>query len=131
MRKDDKISYAGISEYSSNSEISRARTLFFKGKKNFLVVTERFHFYRRYKLRGARTIVFYSLPEHARFYAEFMQTPFLHAQKGTEGEGEVDVEDVSARVLVSRFDALKLERVVGTSDARQILGRGDERFVYA
>lgn len=46
-------------------------------------------------------------------------------------EAEVDAEDVSSRVLVSRFDALKLERIIGSKDARQILSRGDERFVYA
>lgn len=131
FRKDDKISYTSISEYSSNSEISRARTMFFKGKKSFMVVTERFHFYRRYKLRGAKTIVFYALPEHAQFYTEFMETPFLPGRNGDGDEVDVDVEEVSSRVLVSRFDALKLERVIGSQDARQILSRGDDRFVYA
>ena len=43
----DDLDYAVLSEYSSNSEISRARTNFFNGKKAFLVVTERFHFFRR------------------------------------------------------------------------------------
>ncbi len=47
LREKDDVEYAAISEYSSNQEISRARTSFFKGKKAFLVVTERFHFYRR------------------------------------------------------------------------------------
>jgi hypothetical protein len=131
-RPESKISYAAISEYSSNSEISRARTTFFKGKKDFLVVTERFHFYRRYKLRGAKTIVYYSLPDHARFYAEFAQTPFLPSRKnGEETEAEVEVEEVSTRVLFSRFDALKLERVVGSVDARRMLASGEERFVFA
>jgi len=131
-RPESKISYAAISEYSSNSEISRARTTFFKGKKDFLIVTERFHFYRRYKLRGAKTIVYYSLPEHARFYAEFAQTPFLPSRKnGEEAEAEVEVEEVSTRVLFSRFDALRLERVVGSVDARRMLASGEERFVYA
>jgi U3 small nucleolar RNA-associated protein 25 len=105
--------------------------MFFKGKKSFLVVTERFHFYRRYKLRGAKTIVFYALPEHAQFYREFMETPFLPGRNGDGDEVEVDVEEVSSRVLISRFDALKLERVIGSQDARQILSRGDDRFVYA
>jgi len=131
-RPDSKISYAAISEYSSNSEISRARTTFFKGKKDFLIVTERFHFYRRYKLRGAKTIVYYSLPEHAQFYSEFAQTPFLPSRKnGEEAEADVEVEEVSTRVLFSRFDALRLERVVGSVDARRMLASGEERFVFA
>jgi len=116
--------------YSSNAEISRARTLFFKGKKSFLLVTERFHFYRRYKLRGAKTIVFYSLPDHAQFYAEFMQTPFLPGRNGQGELVDVDEAEVSSRVLISRFDVLKLERVVGSEDARQMLGSGEGRFEY-
>ncbi|ORY35751.1 hypothetical protein BCR39DRAFT_511920 [Naematelia encephala] len=130
LRKADEVSFAAISEYSSNSEISKARTLFFKGKKSFLIVTERFHFYRRYRLRGAKTIVFYALPDHAQFYAEFLHTPFLPPQNKTGEEVEVDEGEISSRVLFSRFDVLKLERVVGSADARRMLGSGEGRFEF-
>ncbi|WWC71472.1 uncharacterized protein I206_105430 [Kwoniella pini CBS 10737] len=128
LRKNDVTTYAAISEYSSNSEISKARTLFFKGKKAFLIVTERLHFYRRYKIRGAKTVVFYSLPDHAQFYSEFMNTPFL----GSKGQGEVEVDEaeVSSRVLFSKFDALKLERVVGSTNARRLLTSGEGRLEF-
>lgn len=116
--------------YSSNAEISRARTLFFKGKKHFLLVTERFHFYRRYKIRGAKTLVFYALPDHAQFYAEFMATPFLPGKNGQGEEVDVDEAEVGARVLISRFDVLKLERVVGSNDARRMLSSGEGRFEF-
>ncbi|WWD19158.1 hypothetical protein CI109_103616 [Kwoniella shandongensis] len=131
LRKTDQVTFAAISEYSSNAEISRARTLFFKGKKAFLLVTERFHFYRRYKIRGAKTIVFYSLPEHVQFYSEFMQTPFLPS-KNAQGvlEAEVDEGEVSGKTLFSRFDALKLERVVGTENARRLLKSEESRFEF-
>jgi hypothetical protein len=33
--------------YSTNQDISRARQAFFKGSKSFLLVSERFHFYKR------------------------------------------------------------------------------------
>ncbi|ODN90832.1 U3 small nucleolar RNA-associated protein 25 [Cryptococcus wingfieldii CBS 7118] len=130
LRKEDKVSFAAISEYSSGSEISRARTLFFKGKKAFLIVTERFHFYRRYKLRGAKTIVFYSLPDHAQFYSEFMDTPFQVSKNKSGEEVDVDEAEVSSRVLFSRFDVLKLERVIGTENARKLLKSGDGRFEF-
>jgi U3 small nucleolar RNA-associated protein 25 len=123
--------------YSSNSEISRARTLFFKSKKSFLLVTERFHFYRRYLLRGAKTIVWYTPPSHAQFYAEFLHTPFLPSRKAQEGgldagemEVEVDEGEISCRTLFSRFDSMKLERVVGSSHARRMLGSGEGRFEF-
>lgn len=120
-----------LPRYSSNSEISRARTLFFKGKKAFLILTERFHFYRRYRIRGARTVVFYAPPDHARFYAEFLHTPFIPTKKG-EGEAPVEVDEgeITSRALFSRFDVLRLERVVGSENAKQMLGRAEGRFKF-
>ena len=40
-------SFTVLSEYSSNQDISRARQAFFSGKKAFLLISERFHFFRR------------------------------------------------------------------------------------
>ncbi|BEJ14162.1 hypothetical protein CspHIS471_0313360 [Cutaneotrichosporon sp. HIS471] len=130
LRKTGTVTYAALSEYSSNSEISRARTQFFKGKRAFLIVTERFHFYRRYRLRGARTLVFYSLPEHAAFYAEFLAMPFVAARGAGEVDEDVDPADVRAHTLFSRFDVLRLERVVGHTDARKMLASGETRFEF-
>jgi U3 small nucleolar RNA-associated protein 25 len=94
------------------------------------LITERFHFYRRYKIRGAKTIVFYSLPEHAQFYSEFLQTPFLPS-KGKDGvELDVDEDEVSTRVMVSKFDLLRLERVVGSGNARRILASEEARVEF-
>ena len=36
-----------LHRYSSNQDISRARQAFFQGKKSFLLISERFHFYKR------------------------------------------------------------------------------------
>ncbi|KAJ9121655.1 hypothetical protein QFC22_002275 [Naganishia vaughanmartiniae] len=130
MKKREDLNIAAISEYSSNQEISAARTAFFKGKKDFLVVTERFHFYRRYRLRGAKTIVFYSLPDHAAFYPELMAGPFIPSATGKQTI-EIDEADVSSRVAFSKFDWLKLERVVGTEAARRMITDRDEtRFTF-
>jgi U3 small nucleolar RNA-associated protein 25 len=130
LRKSGAVTFAQISEYSSPAEISKARTLFFKGKRAMLVVTERFHFYRRYKLRGAHTVVFYQLPVHAAFYAEFLSMPFAASQSKGEVDDEVDPADVSSRVLVSRFDCLRLERVVGKEDVGKMLRSTEPRFEY-
>jgi U3 small nucleolar RNA-associated protein 25 len=129
MRKMDKISFAAISEYSSNQEISAARTGFFKGKKSFLVITERFHFYRRYRLRGAKTIVFYALPEHADFYAEFMASPFLPSATGKQTI-DIDEAEVTSRVAYSKFDYLKLERIVGTENAKRMITDDESKFTF-
>lgn len=136
------LSLLSICRYSSNSEISRARTNFFNGKKSFLVITERFHFFRRYKIRGARTVVFYAPPEHAAFYAEYLQYPFLkrEVQKGkkvsSDGEKEMTMEsleasEVSCQTVFSKYDFLRLERIVGTEDARRMSSKEEgEKFSF-
>lgn len=131
LKKQGTLSFTAISEYSSNSEISRARTLFFKGKKDFLFITERFHFYRRYRLRGAKTVVWYSLPKHSQFYAEFLATPFIPGKGQTEADVDTDPAEVSSKALFSRFDVLRLERVVGHTDARLMLSSSDSKFEFA
>lgn len=45
--KKEEIKFASTCEYSSKSEVSRARHFFQKGERQFLLFTERFHFYKR------------------------------------------------------------------------------------
>ncbi|PAV18929.1 digestive organ expansion factor [Pyrrhoderma noxium] len=107
------VSFTVLSEYSSNQDISRARQAFFSGKKNFLLISERFHFFRRYKIRGVRNILFYSLPNHAQFYSEFLSAPFL--------DDGVEASDVTCKSLYSKYDWMKLERIVGTESSLDLL----------
>lgn len=46
--KKEELNFAHICEYSSKSGICRARHLFLSGEKQFLIITERFHFYKRW-----------------------------------------------------------------------------------
>ncbi|KAH9942377.1 digestive organ expansion factor [Epithele typhae] len=113
FRKTAGHSFAVLSEYSSNQDISRARQAFFSGKKAFLLVSERFHFFRRYKLRGIRNLVFYAPPDHPQFYTEFLSYPFL--------DDDVDASDVTCKVLYSKYDWLRLERIAGTEGAAELI----------
>ncbi|THH30402.1 hypothetical protein EUX98_g3765 [Antrodiella citrinella] len=110
------LQFTVLSEYSSNQDISRARQSFFNGKKAFLLVSERFHFFRRYKLRGIRNLIFYGPPDHAQFYAEFISYPFL--------DDGVEPSDVSCRVLYSKYDWMRLERIAGTDGAAALTKQG-------
>ncbi|KAH9858485.1 digestive organ expansion factor [Lenzites betulinus] len=116
FRKNVGVSFSVLSEYSSNQDISRARQAFFAGKSAFLLVSERFHFFRRYKIRGIRNLIFYGPPDHPQFYTEYLSYPFLD-------EG-VDGSDVVSRVLYSKYDWLRLERIAGTEGAAALIKRG-------
>ncbi|KAG6874514.1 hypothetical protein C0995_010425 [Termitomyces sp. Mi166 len=48
FKKHSGVSFTVLSEYSTNQDISRARQAFFQGKKSFLLISERFHFYKRH-----------------------------------------------------------------------------------
>ncbi|GAA6014423.1 hypothetical protein JCM11491_007048 [Sporobolomyces phaffii] len=129
-KKLDDFSFTSISEYTPTPDVSRARGLFFSGKKKFLVVTERFHFFRRYRLRGAKTVVFYAPPSHPDYYPEVLSFPFTSASTTPGGpltldpDVEVDESELSAHVVFSKFDLLRLERIVGTKDARRMCNVG-------
>ncbi|KAI8644844.1 hypothetical protein BD408DRAFT_339777 [Parasitella parasitica] len=46
--EDNRYSYEPCSEYASGPAITRSRAQFFHGRSNFLLYTERLHFFRRY-----------------------------------------------------------------------------------
>ncbi|EIW82849.1 DUF1253-domain-containing protein [Coniophora puteana RWD-64-598 SS2] len=113
FRKNSPVSFAVLSEYSSNQDISRARQGFFSGKKSFLLISERFHFYRRYKIRGIRNIIFYAPPDNAQFFSELLSYPFL--------DDGVDASDVSCRMLYCQYDRLRMERILGSKGVKSLI----------
>lgn len=65
-------------------------------------------------IRGTTSVVFYALPDNPVFYREVAGGFLLR----TVGEGKVEAGAVRVRVLFSRWDAMRLERVVGTKRVR-------------
>nr|XP_056708584.1 U3 small nucleolar RNA-associated protein 25 homolog [Euleptes europaea] len=112
FRKED-LSFMQICEYTNKSGISRARHFFLKGQKQFLIFTERFHFYKRYTIRGIRNLIFYELPTYPHFYSEV-----CNMMKLADGEEEATL---TCTVLYSKYDAQKLAAVVGVERAAQML----------
>ncbi|THU96784.1 digestive organ expansion factor [Dendrothele bispora CBS 962.96] len=107
------VTFTVLSEYSTNQDISRARQAFFAGNKSFLLMTERFHFYKRYKIRGIRNLIFYGPPDHPQFYSELLSYPFL--------DDGVESSDITCRVLYSKYDWFRLERIAGTEASVELV----------
>jgi len=101
-----EIPLAVLSEYATGPEISAARTRFYNGHAKLLLVSERFHFFHGYKVRGIKQLMFYSLPENKR--------AFLHWALSVEGNGDLPI-------IVSPFDALKAERILGTKRFQKLV----------
>ncbi|ONK64654.1 uncharacterized protein A4U43_C07F28440 [Asparagus officinalis] len=111
-------SFCLFGDYAEPRDISRARVWFFEGKRKIMLYTERAHFYRRYKIRGIKNLFIYSLPERKEFYPEIINM--------LEGSN-----NLMCNVLFSRFDHLRLERVVGTGAAKRMVSSDKKIFVFA
>ncbi|KAG0498385.1 hypothetical protein HPP92_003076 [Vanilla planifolia] len=104
-------------KYTKQSDVSRSRLWFFEGRRKIMLYTERAHFYHRYKIRGIKNLVIYSLPERKEFYTEMVNM--------LEGSNSM-----SCSVLFSRFDLYRLERIVGTASVTRMSSSDKATFVF-
>ncbi|XP_068573825.1 U3 small nucleolar RNA-associated protein 25 homolog [Cebidichthys violaceus] len=111
--KKEEINFTSICEYSSKSEVSRARHFLQKGDKQFLLFTERFHFYKRYTIKGIQNLIFYGLPSFPHFYSEVCNM-LAAGGRGSEASW-------TCTALYSRYDAQKLAAITGAQRAGQML----------
>ncbi|KAI8055410.1 hypothetical protein BDF22DRAFT_677007 [Syncephalis plumigaleata] len=116
------VNFVDICEYSEPTDISRSRTAFFHGDCDFMLYTERVHFYHRYRIRGAQHIFFYQLPEHAHFYPELLSV----LSDAVDG-----LRDLTISALYSRYDQLRLERIVGTQRAIRMIKGEKSAYLFA
>nr|XP_001915779.2 digestive organ expansion factor homolog [Equus caballus] len=111
--KKEELNFTHICEYTQKSGVSRARHFFLQGEKQFLLFTERFHFYKRYTIKGIRNLIFYELPTYPHFYSEVCNM-LRAASRGEEAAW-------TCTVLYSKYDAQRLAAVVGVERAAQML----------
>ncbi|KAL1770027.1 digestive organ expansion factor-like [Sigmodon hispidus] len=111
--KKEELNFTHICEYTQKSGVSRARHFFLQGEKQFLLLTERFHFYKRYTIKGIRNLIFYELPTYPHFYSEICNM-LKATRRGEEATW-------TCTVLYSKYDAQRLAAVVGVERAAQML----------
>ena len=77
-------------------------------------------------IRGARHIIFYSLPEYAHFYPELVN---LVQETGDDAD-TTGSTSISCTVLLTKYDKLALERIVGTKRCEHMLSSGKTTFMF-
>ena len=121
------ISFGAISENGTpqDREVRRARSHFLSGSHSVLLYTGRAHHFFRYKLRGVKKLVFYGLPDNPVHYQELVGMVQTSVEEGRIAAGEGVV-----RVVFSRWDGLKLERVVGSSRVGSMMKSGGDVYEF-
>ncbi|CAI5943671.1 unnamed protein product [Closterium sp. NIES-64] len=115
--KQENLSFCLLSEYTDERNVHRARAWFFQNRRRIMLYSERSHFYHRYRIRGIREVVFYSLPCYPHFYAEILNL--------LEG-----VDNASCAAIFTRFDNLELARIVGSSRSTRMLQSPNHTFMF-
>ena len=113
----EQLSFAHICEYTPSPNVVRARSHLYNGQRHYMLYTERFHYHHRIRVRGIRHIVFYGLPHFAEFYPEMLN--MMDSQT-----------DITCTVLYNKFDALRLEQIVGTARAQQLLAADKSTHLF-
>ncbi|QLL30409.1 hypothetical protein HG536_0A02260 [Torulaspora globosa] len=118
LKEKTTVLFGDINEYSDQRQLNSNRALFQQGRVKVLLYTERLHHFRRYEIKGAKSIVFYQPPGNSEFYGEVVR--FL-AKSALLGTADLNISTV--RTIYSKLDGLRLERIVGTKRAA-VLTRG-------
>jgi len=113
-----ELNFGSLSEYNTTGKSTKIRNQFANGEVDFVLYTERFHYFRRLKIKGVHHVIFYSPPEFAHFYPEVV------------GMIEDKVDLVSCTLLFSVFDMAEMERVVGTSRVRKLMTAPTDMAVF-
>lgn len=125
LKNHSKIVFGSINEYSSNSEIARARHQFLTGKLNILLYTERLHHFRRFDLSGVKLIFLYQIPLNPLFLNELVS--FV---KKSSKSNIVDLNLSFVKGIFSKWDFLSLESFFGREKAIQMCSYQNDVFEF-
>uniref|UniRef100_A0A0V0J7V9 U3 small nucleolar RNA-associated protein 25 homolog n=1 Tax=Schistocephalus solidus TaxID=70667 RepID=A0A0V0J7V9_SCHSO len=88
LLREESLSFCHIHEYLPDNEAERYRNLFDQGRIRIMLISERYYFFRRRKLRGARNFIFYGPPTFPWFVRELLSAAEVQPAPATNAVGE-------------------------------------------
>lgn len=80
-------------------------------------------------MQGATNLVFYSLPEHANYYVEFVEMMLANGNNTNQSESTATPQS-TVYSLFDGYDALKLERILGQANCNHLLKEAKEKNLF-
>ncbi|XP_066595033.1 U3 small nucleolar RNA-associated protein 25 homolog [Prorops nasuta] len=113
----EELRFVQIYEYSKDAKVARARDIFFHNDAHFLLYSERFHFFRRIRVKGIRHIIFYAPPTFPHFYSEMCNL----MQEGYQNPRSGSSSNMTVTVIYSKYDIQQLSAIAGTERASNMI----------
>ncbi|BHF62200.1 hypothetical protein SprV_0100518100 [Sparganum proliferum] len=88
LLREESLSFCHVHEYLPDNEAERYRNLFDQGRIRIMLISERYYFFRRRKLRGARNFIFYGPPTFPWFVRELLSAAEVQPAAATNAVGE-------------------------------------------
>ncbi|AET38821.1 rRNA-binding ribosome biosynthesis protein UTP25 Ecym_3331 [Eremothecium cymbalariae DBVPG len=120
-----RILFGEITEYSDQRQVTSNRALFQQGKVKVLLYTERLHHFRRYQIKGVKSVIFYKPPSNPEFYQELIRCIGKNAFLGN-----ADLNISTVRCTYCKLDSLSLERIVGSKRAAVLTRSQNEIYEF-
>lgn len=105
--KKEGLHFSQLSEYTSNRSITQTRKLFAEGQVKYLLTTERYFFFKRYKLKDVQHVIFYEPPLYQECYTHYIN--MITAEEGT------------STLIYNKFDGTRLERLLGSAQCSAMM----------
>ncbi|EDO18295.1 hypothetical protein Kpol_1039p46 [Vanderwaltozyma polyspora DSM 70294] len=125
MKEKTTILFSEINEYSTQKQLDSNRSMFQQGRTKVLLYTERLHHYRRYELKGIKSVIFYKPPTNPEFYNEVIR---FTAKNAFLGKSDINISTI--RTVYSKLDGLALQRIVGSKRAAILCHGQNESYDF-
>ncbi|KAL3929043.1 MAG: hypothetical protein SGBAC_012379, partial [Bacillariaceae sp.] len=123
------LAFVSVHEYSRTSEVSRGRARFQQGRKPIMLYTGRSNFFHRHNIKGVKHMVFLGLPEHPEFYSQHVNQ--IGSDKDpTDVMVDAVASESSCLVLCTKYEAIALERIVGSANCSRMLKSQKSTFMF-